>query len=90
MATFVSQPKPALIMPSTTLLCVKPTTGILFDINLNFSLAFQGENVHRGQPRDIERDTECERGREREKEQRKVEEKEIRGKINVTRTRELY
>lgn len=53
-----------------------------------FLSALQGENVHRGQPRDIERYKVRERGRERE--QTKVEEEEIRGKINVTRTRELY
>lgn len=57
-----------------------------------FLSALQGENVHRGQPRDTQTDTVCERGRKRkrEREQGKVEEKEIRGKINVTRTRELY
>lgn len=43
MAGLVSQPKPPLIMPSATLLRVKPTTGIIFGINLNFSQPCMGK-----------------------------------------------
>lgn len=43
MAGLVSQPKPHLIVPSTTLLRVKPTTGIIFGINLNFSQPCKGK-----------------------------------------------
>lgn len=45
--------------------------GIIFGINLNFSQPHMGwggvgRGVHRGQPRDKEGDTECQRGRTRE------------------------
>lgn len=63
MAGFGRHPKPPLIRPSATLLSATPTTGIIFGINENTSPGFQGENVLRGQPKDIERGTECERGR---------------------------
>lgn len=41
--------------------------GIIFGINLNFSQPHKGGGrVQRGQPRDKEGDTECQRGRTRE------------------------
>lgn len=43
MAGLGFQPELALIMPSTTLLRVKPTTGIIFGINLNFSQPCKGK-----------------------------------------------
>lgn len=88
-AGLVSGPKPHLIMPSATLLHVKPATGIIFCINLNFSQPCKGKmftGVSQGTCGEIQSIGEG----AGEREQRKVEEKEIRGKINVTRTRELY
>lgn len=55
----------------------------LVSILISLSLVWWG-NVHRGQPRDKEGDT------ERWRERTLAREEKIRGKINVTRTRELY
>jgi len=44
-----------------------------------FLSALQGENVHRGQPRDIERDSKFERGRKRESRE-KWKRRRLRGK----------
>lgn len=62
-----TQDKPHMITPPNTWLLVKPTMGNIFSINRKFSHGFEGENVRRGQPRDIQKDTECERGRKKER-----------------------
>lgn len=65
----VSQPQLPLIMPSATLLphtlCKTHSSHYIW-YQSEFLLALQGENVHRGQPRDMERNTKCERGRKGE------------------------
>lgn len=75
-------------IPSIISLPVKSRKALSCSNNLRFSHPCIGKNVHRGQPRDKVGDMECERGKKRMS-GGKVEE-EIRGKINVTRTRELY
>lgn len=73
-----------LITPSGTLFCVKATAALyLVSILISLSPVWWG-NVHRGQPRDKEGDT------ERRRERTLAREEKIRGEINVTRTRELY
>lgn len=66
-AGLVSEPKPPLIMPSATLLHVKPAMGIIFCINLNFSQPCEGKmftGVSQGTQRG---DTKCWRGSRRER-----------------------
>lgn len=73
-----------LITRSGTSYCVKATAALyLVSILISLSLVWWG-NVHRGQPRDKEGETEGWR------ERTLVREEKIRGKINVTRTGELY
>lgn len=76
------------VMSSAFSLPVEPTIALWWSNILNFSQRCMGRNVPRGQPRDKVGDMECERGKKRMS-GAKVEE-EIRGKINVIRTRELY
>lgn len=69
MADLVSQPQAPLIMLPATLLphtlCKTHSRHYIW-YQSEFLRALQGENVHRGQPRDIEKNTKCERGRKGE------------------------
>lgn len=75
-------------MQSATLSDAKLTKGIIFGISLNFSHSCKGENVWSGQPRD--REIQSVREEKITKRSDEVEKREIKGKINVSRTRELY
>lgn len=77
-------------MPSTISLPVKPRKALSCSNNLPFSHPCIVKNVHRGQPRDKVGDMECEKERGKKRMSGGKVKEEIREKINVTRTRELY
>lgn len=76
------------VMSSAISLPVEATVALCCSNILKFSQPCRGRNVPKGSAKGQMGDMECERGKERMS-GAEVEE-EIRGKINVIRTRELY